>query len=237
MSTFVLVHGAWHGGWCWHKIAARLEAMGHRVMAPDMPGHGTDRTPIEQVEFATITGRIAAVVAAAGEPVVLVGHSYGGAVITQLGEMMPEKIRKLVYVTALLLPNGQSASDAVAGDMESALGPEIVPAPDGLTATVRPDALRPTFYAQCTDEDVALAGSLLVPEALAGFRTPVATSDARFGRIPRAYIECLKDRAITPAKQKALYRAVPCQEVFSIDTDHSPFFSTPEALTRILVNL
>ena len=123
MSTFVLVHGAWHGGWCWHKIAARLEAMGHRVMAPDMPGHGTDRTPIEQVEFATITGRIAAVVAAAGEPVVLVGHSYGGAVITQLGEMMPEKIRKLVYVTALLLANGRSASDAVAGDTESALGP------------------------------------------------------------------------------------------------------------------
>jgi pimeloyl-ACP methyl ester carboxylesterase len=237
MSTFVLVHGAWHGGWCWHKIVAGLEAMGHRAIAPDMPGHGTDRTPIARVEFATITERIAAVAVAADEPVILVGHSYGGAVITQLGEMMPEKIRKLVYVTALLLPNGQSASDAAADDTESALGPEIVPAADGLTVMVRPDALRSAFYAHCTDEDVALARSLLVPEALAGFRTPVTTSDARFGRIPRAYIECLKDRAITPAKQKALYQAVPCQEVFSLDTDHSPFFSTPEALTRILAGL
>ena len=65
MSTFVLVHGAFHGGWCWHKIVARLEARGHTVFAPDMPGHGTDRTPIADVTMPDIVAKMAAVIDAA----------------------------------------------------------------------------------------------------------------------------------------------------------------------------
>src|SRR3569832_3035470 len=80
MSTLVLVHGAWHGGWSWYRIAARLEAAGHTVFAPDMPGHGTDRTPIEDVTMDTIVAKIGGYIDAAKEPVILAGHSYGGVV-------------------------------------------------------------------------------------------------------------------------------------------------------------
>ena len=83
MSTYVLVHGAWHGAWCWHKIVARLEARGHTVVAPDMPGHGMDRTPIEQVTLEDIAARLTSIIDAQDEPVVLVGHSYGGTMISQ----------------------------------------------------------------------------------------------------------------------------------------------------------
>lgn len=89
--------------------------------------------------------------------------------------------------------------------------------------------------AWCWDkEDVARAKKLLVPQATAPFATPVRTTPENFGRIPRIYIECLRDRAISPAIQRKMYTALPCQKVISMDTDHSPFFSAPGELVAHL---
>ena len=234
MSTFVLVHGAWHGGWCWYRIAARLEAAGHTVFAPDMPGHGTDRTPIEDVTMDAIVAKIGGCIDAAKEPVILVGHSYGGAVITQTAERYAAKISRLVYVAAFLLQNGQSTLDAAADD-DTALNGNVIFAPDGKTATANPSIYREAFYASCRDEDIALARQLLVPEAVAGFQTPVEITAQNFGRIPRDYVECTQDRAISIARQRRLHAAQPCRRVFTLETDHSPFFSAPDALTECLL--
>jgi pimeloyl-ACP methyl ester carboxylesterase len=233
MSTFVLVHGAWHGGWCWHKIVARLQARGHTVHAPDMPGHGTDRAAIADVTLETIVAKIGGVIEAAREPVVLVGHSYGGAVITQTAEHYAESIANLVYVAAFLLQDGQSTFDAAADD-DTALNGRIAFSGDGRTATVDPAIHREAFYASCSDDDRALASLLLVPEAVAGFQTAVHTTEARFGRIPRDYVECIQDRAISIARQRRMHAAQPCRRVITLETDHSPFFSTPDALTDAL---
>jgi len=231
MSTFVLVHGAWHGGWCWYRIAARLEAAGHTVFAPDMPGHGTDRTPIEDVTMDTIVAKIGLCIDAAKEPVVLAGHSYGGAVITQTAERYAAKINRLVYVAAFLPQNGQSTLDAAADD-DSALNGKVVFAPDGKTATADPSIYREAFYARCGDEDVALARQLLVPEAVAGFQTPMKISPENFGSVSRDYVECTQDRAISIVRQRRMHAAQPCRSVFTLETDHSPFFSAPDALTE-----
>src|SRR5260370_26901140 len=90
MSTFVLVHGAWHGGWCWHKVVARLERLGHIVVAPDMKGHGIDRTSPAETTLETLADGIASVVAAQQEKVILVGHSFGGAIITEGAQKLAE---------------------------------------------------------------------------------------------------------------------------------------------------
>jgi len=234
MSTFVLVHGAWHGGWCWYRIAARLEAAGHTVFAPDMPGHGTDRTPIEDVTMDTIVAKIGGYIDAAKEPVILAGHSYGGAVITQIAERYAAKVSRLVYVAAFLLQNGQSTFDAAADD-DSALNGKVVFAPDGKTATADPSIYREAFYANCGDEDVVLARQLLVPEAVAGFQTPMQITPENFGRVPRDYVECTQDRAISIARQRRMHAAQPCRRVFTLETDHSPFFSAPDALSECLL--
>ncbi|HEY1711146.1 MAG TPA: alpha/beta fold hydrolase [Rhizomicrobium sp.] len=236
MSTFVLVHGAFHGGWCWHKIVARLEARGHTVFAPDMPGHGIDRTPIGDVTMADIVAKMAAVIDAAKEPVVLAGHSYGGAVITETAEARPDKIRKLVFLTAYMVPNGEITMTVAQSDTGNDMAGNIAFAEDGKTATALPAGARNLFYGQCADDDVALARLLLVPEATAGFQVPIRTTAERYGRIPRVYIECLKDRAISIGLQRKFHVANPC-EVFTLDTDHSPFFSTPDELTGILAGL
>jgi pimeloyl-ACP methyl ester carboxylesterase len=237
MSTFVLVHGAWHGGWCWNKIKARLEAKGHTVFTPDMPGHGTDQTPIETVTLDSIVAKIAGVIDAATEPVILVGHSYGGAIITQTGEVCAKKIKKLVYLTAFIVPNGEMAIAVAQADTENDLVRNVVFAEDGKTITAKPGILKQVFYAQCGNDDLALAKIMLVREATAGFQVPIRTSKENWGRLPKVYIECIKDRAISIAHQRRMQANGPCEKVFTLDTDHSPFFSMPDELTAILADL
>ena len=112
MSTYVLVHGSWHGGWCWDKVIPLLKARGHRVVAPDLPGHGRDKTPASDITLRAYADRVCDVLDAEAEPAILVGHSFGGLVITQAAEYRPEKIRTLVYLCAYLLRSG-SSFDAV----------------------------------------------------------------------------------------------------------------------------
>jgi pimeloyl-ACP methyl ester carboxylesterase len=237
MANFVLVHGAWHGGWCWNKIVARLEARGHKVAAPDMIGHGIDRTPPDQTTLAGIVDGIVAVVNAMEGKVVLVGHSYGGMIITQVGERIPEKIQRLVYLTAIIAPGGKSVLDMNTPDPESVLGEGVVFSADGKTAFAAPGIVRDAFYAQCSDEDVALANLLLVPEGVAGLATPSIATAERWGRLPHAYIECIRDRAIGITRQRQFAGLLNKPELRSIDTDHSPFFSRPDELTKHLVEL
>jgi len=237
MTSFVLVHGAWHGGWCWHKVVGRLEAMGHRAAAPDMPGHGDDETPIAGVTMDDIVARIGETIGAGDEKVVLVGHSYGGAMITQAAERYADRIKSLVYLTAFLPGDGQTVEELARADGDSRLNGNVYLSEDEATAHVRPEAIRDGFYADCSDADVAFATARLRPEAVAGLRTPMRTSAANFGRLPRTYIECLKDKAISIAMQRRLHGALPCDRVFTLDTDHSPFFSAPDALAEALGRL
>jgi pimeloyl-ACP methyl ester carboxylesterase len=108
MATFVLVHGAFHGGWCWYKIVPLLEAKGHRVLAPDLPGLGDDHTPLADLSLAAWTDSVAAKLHVLGTPVILVGHSRGGIVISEVAERVPEHVSALVYLTAFLVSDGES---------------------------------------------------------------------------------------------------------------------------------
>ena len=108
MATFILIHGAFHGGWCWDKVKPILEQNGNTVVAPDLPSHGADRTSIADVTLALYSERICEVLEQQSEKVILVGHSLGGLSITQAAEERPDDIGLLVYLTAFLLKNGES---------------------------------------------------------------------------------------------------------------------------------
>jgi pimeloyl-ACP methyl ester carboxylesterase len=237
MSTFVLVHGAWHGGWCWHKVVARLEKAGHRALAPDLPSLGADKTPLRDVTPTRWAEHVRAIVAAQAEPVVLVGHSRGGMVISQVAEAVPDRIATLVYLSACLPVDGESLVSALQSPFNagSLILPNMVVADDGSASTIHEAALRDAFYGQCSDDDVALARLLLQPEAMAPLVVPVHVTPQRFGSVRRVYIECLRDRALLLALQREMQRRLPCQAVRSMDTDHSPFFSAPDALVEHLI--
>ena len=237
MSIYVLIHGAWHGGWCWEKIVPLFKREGHKVEAPDLPGHGNDKTPIHEISLEAYTNRVCEILDAQTEPVILVGHSMGGVVITQAAEYRPQKIEKLVYLTAFLLQNGEFLHQYGEADKDALILPNLIMAEDQSYTTVRGDALKEVFYGDCSDEDVMKAKSLLVPQAAAPLITPVNTSPNNFGRVPRIYISCSRDRAISPSIQKKMYSNLPCKKVIRMDTSHSPFFSAPEELVGHLLSL
>jgi pimeloyl-ACP methyl ester carboxylesterase len=107
MANFLLIHGACHGGWCWERVAPLLEAAGHSVAAPDLPGHGDDATPMSELSLERY-GAFVAELAVSYGPVVLVGHSMAGAVISRAAEAVPDQIERLVYLTAYLPQSGES---------------------------------------------------------------------------------------------------------------------------------
>ena len=237
MSNYVLIHGAWHGGWCWKNVIPLIEKEGHKVIAPDLPGHGDDKRPIAEITLPAYTDRVCQILDEQSESVILVGHSMGGVVITQTAEYRPEKIKKLVYVTAFLLQNGEVLLQHAEPDTEALVLPNLIMSEDQSYATVKEEALKEVFYADCSDEDVEFAKSRLVPQAAAPFATPVNTTEENFGRVPRVFISCLRDKAISPSIQEKLYTALPCEKVISMDTSHSPFFSVPEELANHLLSI
>lgn len=229
----MLVHGAWHGAWCWDKVVPYLHAGGHSAVAVELAGHGQDRTRPEQITLQTYVEQVCEAVLASPEPVVLVGHSHGGIVVTQVGELFPHSVGSLIYVNGFLPGNGESLIDWAGRDCESLVTPNTFLSRDGVTLSVRRKMVREAFYSGCSAEAAEWATSLLVPEPVLSFKTPVATSDNNFGRIPRLYVSCTRDRTVPPALQAAMLEKTPCR-VALMDCDHSPFLSAPQELAGIL---
>jgi len=112
MSTYMLIHGAMHGAWCWERVIPLLQSSGHAVIAPDLPGHGADRTPHSAVTLAHYIACVGELLEAAAEPVVLVGHSMGGMVVSAALDAWPAKVRHLVYISAVVPTDGESMNEA-----------------------------------------------------------------------------------------------------------------------------
>ena len=234
MATFVLVHGSWHGAWCWHRVVPELEALGHRVLAPDLPGHGDDATAPAQLTLKAYAECVATVIRGATEPVVLVGHSFAGIVISQVAELVPERISRLVYVTAFLPANGQSLSRLATADPGNPVASSSIISADGQLISLDLDKVQALLYADCPESDVALARQRLCAEPVTPFVTPVAITAERAGSVPRSYIECLNDIAIPLWFQRQMQAGMPCDAVHALPTGHSPFFAAPVELARLL---
>jgi pimeloyl-ACP methyl ester carboxylesterase len=237
MSTYVLVHGSWHGAWCWYKITPLLEQAGHKVLALDLPGHGRDWTPARDVSMQSYVDSVCKVLDTQREPVVLVGHSRGGIVISQAAEHRPEKIKTLVYLAAFLIPNGEAMLPTALADTESLIVSNLAVNDEQGWHMLKEEAYQQALYADCSEEDVALARTLLTPEPNAPVATPLQTTNENFGRMPRVYIECLQDRGVSLGLQRKMYAAMPCQKVMSLNTSHSPFLSAPRELVSNLCSL
>lgn len=235
MATYVLIHGAAHGGWCWKKVVPLLEAEGHRVLAPDLLGLGDDPTPIDTLNLDLWVDHVTALVSAQPEPVVLVGHSRGGIIVSAVTERVPDKVARAVYLTAFLLKDGQTIMDEAALDVDSVIPTNIVLNEAEGTWTIRKEVVVDGFYGDCSPEDLDFTFPRLRPEPIFSVFTPVRVTSERFGRVKRHYIECVNDNAITIAAQRRMQSAWPCDRVFALETSHSPFYSAPDQVAQCLM--
>lgn len=237
MGMFVLIHGAAHGAWCWYKVTARLREAGHEVIALDLPGHGIDRTPPGHVTFQAYVQRVCQELEKQEQPVTLVGHSMAGAIISQVAEEMPQKIHTLVYLASLLLQSGESLMQVATEDMSSQLGRVmVIDNADSSVCQIARECVEEFFYHDCAAADITLAQALLTPQAMAPLFTPVRLSE-RYERVRRVAIETTQDHAIAIAFQRHLRTKKLCDQVYTLDSSHSPFFSMPGELVKYLVTV
>lgn len=230
-ATVVLVHGAWHGAWSWAALQADLDSRGVPSLAVDLPGHGTSTLPATDLEGDA--AHLRAVLDLVDGPVVLVGHSYGGAVVSALPGPH-DQLRSTVFVAAFALRSGEAVNDVVRANPGegSELRHAIVMRDDG-TSVLRPEAAVAALYGSCPELATRAALARLGPQRMDTFTQPTATTT--LGVVPSVYVRCTLDRAVPVAQQDAM--AVHCDEVVDIETDHSPFISTVGELADVLERL
>ena len=232
MARFVLVHGAFHGAWCWELVVSRLRSADHAVDAIDLPGCGADETPAAEVTLDGCAERVADTLGE-GEPAMLVGHGIGGVVITQAATIARDRIARLAYVCAFLPRDGESArslastpdgeGDLIAANMVVQAGQAVLPE----------DGARVACYGTCSPERADWAIQRIGPQPLAPLDTPVSLAGG-IDPIDRHYLIAAEDRAIPPALQRRMARDSPCREIAELGCDHSPFLSAPDELVALL---
>lgn len=237
MARFVLIHGSFAGGWSWELVVAGLEARGHVVEAPDLPGAGDDETPVADVTLDGYAARICDVLARSDEPAILVGHSMGGMAITQAAARCPGRVAELVYVCAFLPDNSDSlvaltklpegAGDRVQEAMVVSGEPPV--------ATMSDEDSIAAFFHLCDPERAAAAVARYRPQPVAAYVTPVELGEGGVDALPRrSFIVCSRDQSLPPPLQRRMARERANGLVVEIDTDHSPFFSAPAELVADL---
>jgi pimeloyl-ACP methyl ester carboxylesterase len=224
-TTIMLVHGAWHGSWCWEPVRRILRDAGVATAVVDNPSVAHAPSDLH----ADGDNLRAALDAIAG-PVVLVGHSYGGAVITDAGAH--PNVQRLVYLTAFPLDEGESLlENGLTGgeDMELVGALQF----DGEILNVDPSRIVDFFFHDCAPDVAAAATAQLRPmslSAMAGVPRSVAWRER-----PSTYIVCTDDRALPVALQRSC--AARLDDVVDMATSHSPFLSRPDDLARLLAGI
>jgi pimeloyl-ACP methyl ester carboxylesterase len=237
-NTYVLVHGAWMGKFCWTEVVSKLEGAGHTVLALDLPAHGDDTTPVEKIELDRYRD---AVIRSIGDRtnVILVGHSMAGMVISAVAETIPTQLKALVFVCAYLPRNGESLLQLSQEDTQSRVGaywrqedPEHYSPP-----WIAAEGIVEVFCADCPPSVQEIVKSHHRPEPLSPFATPVTLTEANYGAVPRYYIETLDDHAVSHQLQTLMLNRVNVQKSFQLPSSHSPFFSMPDRLVACLTEI
>lgn len=233
--NIVLLHGSWHGAWCWHKVLPYLEASGHQVYAPDLPAHGRDwRFFRGRITLKKMAASVCHLLDAIDGPVLLLAHSRAGIVASTVAEMRPEKLSGLVYLASYMLRNGERVSDFFALDKDSLIPRNIRINKASITDSLNEDAFRAALYADCSEADIALAKTLLTAEPSLPALTRLKLSVEKYASVPRHYIELTQDKAVSPMLQKKMLAASPCVTVSTLESSHSAYFSCPDKLAAVI---
>ncbi|MBI1960068.1 MAG: alpha/beta fold hydrolase [Candidatus Rokubacteria bacterium] len=235
-KQYVLVHGACHGAWCWDAVRALLRRRGHQVVTLDLPGHGRRAGEVRRASVESYARAVADAMAREGVGRgIVVGHSMGGIVIPKVAELCPGRVAHLVFLAAVVVPDGGNlaATNATAPARELLRG-MVAGRGDGTFLYPAETAWARWMGDLSRDHPRALrALSLLTPQAIRPFVEPVDLRVFYAMRVPRTYIRCLADVAVPPDRA-AGYAARLGVTPVDMTCAHNAMLSAPGELTRIL---
>lgn len=233
MATLILVHGAWHGAWCWDTLVPLLEAQGHTVLAPDLPGHELPDGAPATTTLEDYGRAVASLANAQGEQVVLVGHSMGGGVISQ-APSYSTNITGLIYLAAFVLQHGDSIATLAGASEVDELSDHVDMAPDGGRTVIQDGAGSFVFYEDCSLDDQAAANARLIPQPIQPLMDTLEDMEGRAMSLPAIGIVCEQDRAVHPGLQRMMCEARNDMTVYEMEASHSPFMSKPQELADLI---
>ena len=233
MTVFVLLHGMWHGGWCWQKVAPLLRSAGHEVYTPTLTGLG-ERVHVQYPDLDLNTHIQDIVNLFEYEDLhaaILVGHSFGGTLAPIIADRIPDRIAHLVNLDGPLAADGKALKDLIGDSWDFILQNAVAP---GDEQRIQPI---PDWTFGITGADLAWFRSKLTPHPRKPLTTPIRLTDSAARAIPRTYISCVEgataeDIAAEKTKFSNLgwaYRHLP--------TGHDAMITMPEALAGILLDL
>ncbi|RRV70147.1 alpha/beta fold hydrolase [Stutzerimonas stutzeri] len=239
MADVVLIHGAWAGSWVWDSLQDGLRDAGHRPRAVDLPGNGSDATPLAEVSLQRYVEHVGALIETLSGPIHLVAHSGGGITATAVAERYAERIAGVTYVAGMMLPSGMGFGELcaeLAPDFPevSGIGPYLEAAPGG--SRVPGDAACALFFHDAPAQAAIAAARRLTVQPNGGRDVAAQWTAARFGRLPRLYIEATQDRSVLPRVQQRMQQLVPGAEHVRLDCGHAPQLAMPDALLAALLD-
>ena len=229
MKPIVLIHGAYHGAWCWDKLVKILASQHAQVICPDLPGHGQS-----QLELTDLYGDgrfVRELLEQCEQPPVLCGHSYGGAVITEAVNRV-NLVDHLVYLAALVPSADIDLSDDVPDMANAPINGAIHFGENGL-ASFDLEQAKHFFYADCSDADIEWAKRHIDRQKLDTFIQNV--SQSLWSKVDSSYVLCTEDNAVPMPAQKVF--AQRCKQQILLESSHSPMLSQPEKVADLLLAL
>ena len=233
--TFVLVHGAWHGGWCWVRVAERLQAAGHRVFTPTLTGLG-DRAHLlsPDVGLDTFIEDVVGTLETGGlTDTILVGHSFGGVPITGAADRMPDRIAQLVYLDAMLPQDGRSVFDLVAPELAAERRRQAQATGGGLALPPPPASA----FGVKAPADVEWLERRLRPQPLRGYEDRLRLRHPFGNGLTITYIACTEPPYALLLPIHAYARQQPGWQYLELATGHDAMITAPDALTALLLRL
>jgi pimeloyl-ACP methyl ester carboxylesterase len=239
MSTFLLVHGAWHSGRCWDRVVPLLESAGHRVLAPSLTGYG-DKAHLLSPEVGLdthVADIVTTIVEEDLDEVVLVGHSYAGLVISSAANQVPERIAHLVYLDAMVPEDGETATDVQ--PMTQDLIDRAARSGDGWRIPPLPEMPPHGLFGVTDPADVVWLREMLSDQPVRGLQQPVRLDNPAVNAIPRTHIHCVgaMPAGITRRPVPAVQPNGSPAQVLELRTGHDCMITMPVELSELLLKL
>lgn len=237
-TPIILVHGALFTGDVWSPLQTSLEKKGYQSITMDTPGRLEDGISAQDATLSAAVEKLCQIVTIQSEPVMLLGHNQGGAIITQATAVCPEKIKGLIYLAAVLPWPGEHPFDLLSNQDNEHF--DLSAPLDMATGLSNPDLNGPIHTLFMADADTEVAQHVLhnmVSEPIIFAYNSLDYNRQMFDQIPKYYIKTTQDLIIEPTSQDIFIRRQPMNKVFTLNSSHCPFVSQPEHLADVLAEI